>query len=79
MEFGVKQLGEKTPVWAIWTFRIVFLLTGTLTFIIAMEPAIADLTKIRIGVYLKGLDMFVFGMSKMFGVALKKNTHETEN
>lgn len=76
MEFGMEQIKEKTPLWAKWVFRIVFLLTTIATFVIAFEPAISDLAKIRIGVYLKGLDMFVFGLSKMFGVTLKTNEDE---
>ena len=77
MEFGVKQLGEQTPVWAKWVFRVVFLLTTIATFLIAADPAISDVVKVRIGVYLKGLDMLVFGLSKMVGVTL--NNKEDEN
>ena len=75
--FGIEQISKKTPLWAKWVFRVVFLLTAVATFIITFEPAISDLVKIRVGLYLKGLDMLVFGLSKMVGVTLK--TIEDEN
>ena len=77
MEFGIEQIKTQTPVWAKWVFRVVFLLTTIATFLIAADPAIADVLKVRIGVYLKGLDMLVFGLSKMVGITL--NNKEDEN
>jgi hypothetical protein len=46
----------------------VFAITGVATFVIASDPSIEDTLKVQIGVYLKGVDMFVFTLSKMFGV-----------
>jgi hypothetical protein len=66
--FTRKAIVSKTPDWAKWTFRIVFAITGVATFIIASDPSIEDTLKVQIGVYLKGVDMFVFTLSKMFGV-----------
>jgi hypothetical protein len=66
--FTAKAIVSETPEWAKWTFRIVFAITGVATFIIAGDPSIPDDLKVRIGVYLKGIDMFVFTLSKMFGV-----------
>ena len=66
--FTKKAIVSKTPDWAKWTFRIVFAVTGVATFIIASDPSIEDNLKVQIGVYLKGVDMFVFTLSKMFGV-----------
>lgn len=57
-----------TPLWAKWVFRIVAILTTVALFIIAGDPGISDDTKIRVAVYLKGLDMAVLGLSKMFGI-----------
>jgi hypothetical protein len=70
--FTAKAIVSETPEWAKWTFRIVFAITGVATFIIAGDPSIPDDLKVRIGVYLKGIDMFVFTVSKMFGVEVKK-------
>ena len=66
--FGtMSALKSETPKWAKWTFRIVFILTAVSTFIIASDDAIPMEWKVRLGVYLKGLDM----LSKMFGVQVK--------
>ena len=69
--FTKKAIVSETPEWAKWTFRIVFAITGVATFIIAGDPSIPDDVKVRIGVYLKGVDMLIFGLSKMFGVEVK--------
>jgi len=61
-------LVSETPNWAKWMFRIFILLTTIATFIIASDPKMPDELKVRIGVYLKGADMFVLGISKMFGI-----------
>lgn len=65
--FGPKAIVKQTPMWAKWMFRIVFILTTAATFVIASDPGIPDALKVRIGVYLKGFDMLVFGFSKLFG------------
>lgn len=67
-KIGISQIKSETPSWAKWMFRIVFILTTAATFIIASDPAIPDEMKVRIGVYLKGLDMIIYGISKMFGI-----------
>ncbi len=69
--FTAKAIVSETPQWAKWTFRIVFAITGVATFIIAGDPSLPDDVKVRIGVYLKGVDMLIFGLSKMFGVEVK--------
>ena len=80
MAFGIDQITKETPMWAKWMFRIVFLLTTVAVFIISAEPSIDDALKVRLNLYLTGLDMLVYGLSKMFGVKLKKeNDNETEN
>lgn len=75
--FGISQVTKRTPAWASWTFRITFVLTTVAAFIIAGDPAISDENKIRIGLYLKGADMLIYSLSKMFGVEVKKD--ETSN
>lgn len=69
---------KDTPEWAKWTFRIVFILTTAATFVIASDPSIPDALKVRIGVYLKGFDMVIYGLSKGFGVD-KKDKFDTDN
>jgi len=70
-KFGLNQVGNVTPQWAKWMFRITITLTTVAAFIIASDPGIPDDIKVRITVYLKGLDMLVLGISKMFGVQIK--------
>ena len=79
--FGtVEALKADTPQWAKWMFRILILLTTIVTFIIASDPKIPDELKVRIGVYLKGADMFVLGIAKMFGVSTDtENDNEIKN
>lgn len=61
-----------TPSWATWTFRIVFLLTKVAITIVASDPGIPDELKVRIGLYLSGLDTLVWGLSRMIGVEVKE-------
>lgn len=73
---GVKEMQGKTvvsfskptPVWATWLFRIVFLLTATATIIIAGEDHIPDDVKTRIFLYMKGLDVLVWGLARGLGI-----------
>lgn len=73
INFGPSAINQNTPNWAKWMFRIVFLLSTVATMIIAADPKIPDELKVRIGVYLKGFDVLIFGFSKMFGVEVKEN------
>ena len=75
-KIGISQVTQPTPLWASWMFRIVFILTTAATFVIAGEPTIDDATKVRIGLYLKGFDMVVYGVSKMFGIDPKEEPTE---
>ena len=69
--FTAKATVSETPQWAKWMFRVVFAITTVAAFIIAADPSIPDDTKVIVGVYLKGIDMLVFTISKMFGVEVK--------
>ena len=73
-KFGVSQIRNATPRWA----NIILLLTITLTtvaaFVVASDPGIADAIKVRIGVYLKGFDMLIAGVSRLFGIQIDKPT-----
>ena len=65
-------LAGETPMWAKMVFRIVAVLTTVALFIVAGDPGIHDDIKVRIAVYLKGLDMAVLGVSKLFGITTKE-------
>lgn len=67
---------KPTPMWATWMFRIVFALTTVATFIIAGDDAIPDALKVRIGLYLKGFDVFIWTVAR--GLGVDKKTFENE-
>lgn len=69
----VLSIKKPTPQWATWIFRIVFIITGVATFIIAGDPGISTEIKIRLGVYLKGLDMLVWAVTRTLGVKVSRN------
>lgn len=73
MKRTVFSISKPTPEWATWTFRIVFIFTGVATFVIAGDPALATELKIRLGVYLKGLDMAVWGITRALGVDISRD------
>ncbi|MBK7110460.1 MAG: hypothetical protein KA954_12010 [Chitinophagales bacterium] len=64
----VLSFSKPTPLWATWTFRIVFLLTTAATIIIAGETHIPDDVKTRIFLYMKGLDFVVWGIGRGLGI-----------
>ncbi len=71
-KFGTPEaIKSDTPQWAKWMFRGTIIVTTVITFVIASDPSIDDGLKVRIGVYLKALDMLVLGFSKMFGVPVE--------
>jgi hypothetical protein len=65
-------VSQPTPQWAKWLFRGTLVVTSVATFIISGDDAIPMETKVRIGVYLKGLDLLVFGFSKMWGIEIEE-------
>ncbi len=69
-QFGKKAIGLETPLWAKWIFRVFMILSGAATFIVASDPNIPNDIKISVAVWLKGADMVVFGISKMFGISV---------
>jgi len=68
LKFGTDGILLETPVWAKWVFRITTILTTAVAFVVAGDPSIPDMIKVRILLYLKGLDIIVLGLSKMFGI-----------
>ncbi len=62
-----------TPKWATWVFRVVFILTGVATFVMTADPAISPVMKVRIAIYLKALDMLVWGVTRAIGVDVSRD------
>lgn len=69
--FGFGQLTNDTPTWAKNALKLTIVLTSVATFIIATDTEIAPKLALRIGVYLKALDLLVLGVSRLFGVEAK--------
>lgn len=76
LKFGASGLANDTPMWARWAFRITAMITTAACFVVAGDPGIPDILKVRILLYLKGMDMVVLGLSKMFGVEPDKKENE---
>lgn len=71
--FATKKAFEnRTPTWARNMFKITVGLTSVATFIIASDPHISAELAIRIGVYLKGFDLFMGILAETFGVTYEK-------
>jgi hypothetical protein len=73
MSFGFDQISVKTPKWAKWTFRIVFMLTTAAAGWVAGTNLIDQSLKVEIMLVFKLIDPIVFGLSKMFGVSIEKH------
>lgn len=73
-KFGLKQAGNITPVWALWMFRIIFLLTKIVAGYIAATNLLSPEAKYEVTLFLTlVIDPLAFGFSKMFGIPVEKN------
>lgn len=71
--FGVNQLNQSTPVWALWMFRIVFLVTKIVVGYIAATNLLSPEAKYEVTLFLTlVVDPLAFGLSKLFGVTVEK-------
>lgn len=71
-KFGVKQIKNPTPVWALWMFRIVFLLNKIIIGYLAATNLLSPDVKYEVTVFLAiVVDPFAFGLSKMFGIPVE--------
>lgn len=62
---------KDTPIWAKNLFKGTVIVTTVATFIIANDPDITAKLALKIGVYLKGLDLAILLGTRAFGVAEK--------
>lgn len=65
----VLSVAKDTPKWAKWTYRVVFAVTTGAAFIVASDNHIDAELRIRIGLYLKGIDMIIYTILQGFGVS----------
>ena len=66
--FGIGQIGNPTPMWATWVFRIFFYAASLTTVIVSSNKHITPETALAIVEYLGYAVMGVHGLSKMVGV-----------
>jgi heme/copper-type cytochrome/quinol oxidase subunit 4 len=69
--FGIDQLSNPTPLWAKMVFRVCLVLTTVASFWVAASTLISPEVKTELMLAFKTLDMFVFSVSKLFGIELK--------
>lgn len=70
-QFGFSQIQQTTPMWALWMFRITFLVTKIVVGYIAATNLLSPESKYEVTLFLTLLiDPLAFGLSKMFGVSI---------
>ncbi len=68
-KFGLSQIGNKTPLWAKWIFRTIFLLTTITISWLAATNILPEEQKYEWTLFLKVvIDPLAYGLSKMFGI-----------
>lgn len=77
MKIGISQISQPTPKVVSWIFGVCLVLANVATFIIAGDVTIPDATKVRIGVYVQGFIMALYGLSQVFGIPIKKENEES--
>lgn len=77
MKIGISQISQPTPKIVQWIFGVSLVLANVATFIIAGDDTIPDATKVRIGVYVQGFVMALYGISQVFGIPIKKDNEES--
>jgi len=77
IQFGVSQIQKPTPLWAKYTFRIVFLLLSIAVFMVSDYPGINESMKALLLKWFSGVNMLVWGLSKMFGVEENEKANDT--
>lgn len=71
--FGLNQLGKPTPNWAKMLLKITVVATSVAVFIVAGTTHISEAGKLEWALWLKGVDMFVLGISQMFGIDISRD------
>ena len=67
-KFGPAQVTKPTPLWATYVFRTVFLLLSVATFMVDGYPGLTDIQKLLMLKWFAGINMLVWGLSKMVGL-----------
>jgi hypothetical protein len=79
VEFGPGQIGNTTPKWANWMFRIYFYSASFVTLYLAFDTSITAHVSLVIIKWLTVSTMFVHGFSKMFGIDSRQYQQEAND
>jgi hypothetical protein len=71
--FGLNQIGNETPKWATWFFRIFFYVTSMTTLALSYFTDIPIETKLRIAEIVAFANMAAHSFSKMWGIEVDNN------
>jgi len=69
--FGPKFIGNRTPVWARWMFRVFFYVTSMTTLALSIFTTIPVETKLHIAEVVAFANMAMHSFSKMFGIKIE--------
>lgn len=78
-EFGPNQIGNTTPKWANWMFRIYFYLSSFVTLYLAFDPEVPAPLALKIIKWLTISTIAVHGFSKMWGIDTKQFQSEAND
>lgn len=70
--FGPKFIGNPTPMWAKWLFRIFFYATSTGTLGLGIFTNIDPGTKLQISQWVVFANAAVHGFTKMYGIKIEE-------
>lgn len=76
--FGPKFIGNRTPQWARWLFRIFFYVTSMTTLALSLFSTIPVETKLHIAEAVGFANMAVHSMSKMFGIKVEDTDYNKD-
>lgn len=68
VRFGLRSLNRPTPTWARTGFGLALLITTALAGWVAGTATLSEGAKFEWVLILKGVDPFLFGVSRLFGI-----------
>jgi hypothetical protein len=77
-KFGPKFIGNPTPMWAKWLFRIFFYVTSMATLALSLFTSIPTEVKLHIAEGVAFANMAVHSMSKMFGIKVEDTDYNKD-
>lgn len=72
VKFGISQISNPTPLWVKYSFRIIFLFLSVAVFMVSDYPGLSEQVKLLMLKWFSGINMFTWGLSKLFGVEDKQ-------